>query len=382
MEDAVALLIAQGESELPSLLALRLLLLRPRRTAQGSRLERDRSDRRPLPPTLRFLSDEGLDEGGDVLDRAALGQAIEAGHLQVGRLEDRLITEDLTGTRVTDQAPSIEDHRAMGVLQGEVHVVGDEEDGEAKVPVQVGEELHQGGVAPPILARRRLVEDQEARVRHQDAGDGHPLLLPVAEGTDGPPMILAQRTEAEHVHHAVADLLLPIPLLPQGEGDLVVDDIAADHMVGVLHDEADERGALACRVAGEVHPIHDDLSTVGGEHPHQETGERRLARSVGAEDRDHLPASDRQAHVVERLGDAVVGEAQGLGLEQDRPHLLPLLRSLSSMPRPHLLLAGARGDGIETADVINLSDGTPGEVQGRQIERLPDPQVGERGGPE
>ena len=86
---------------------------------------------------MGLFCDEGLDEGGDLLDLARLGQSIEAGHLQVGRLEDLLVAEDLAGTLVTDEVSSIEDHRAMGILEGEVHIVGDEEDGQAEAPVQI-----------------------------------------------------------------------------------------------------------------------------------------------------------------------------------------------------------------------------------------------------
>ena len=45
--------------------------------------------------------------------------------------------------------------------------------------VDLPDELHELGVVPEVLARRRFVEDQDLRAHHQARCDRHPFVLPV-----------------------------------------------------------------------------------------------------------------------------------------------------------------------------------------------------------
>ena len=175
-------------------------------------------------------------------------------------------------------------------------------------------------------------------------------------------MILPQSTEAEDIHDPVPDLILSVPLLAKGEGNLIVDDIAADHMVGVLHDKADEGGALARRIVAKVLTIHDNRATVRVEHPHQEAGKGRLARPIGAEDRDHLPRLYREVYAIERIDDTIVGEAKVGYLE----HRLLVghngERALLLVPGAHLARTTAEVHPLKGADIPQGCDITAGEA--------------------
>ena len=83
-------------------------------------------------------------------------------------------------------------------------------------------------------------------------------------------------------------------------------DLVAAHPRQVVVGEAGERLAV-------------DAHTAGGRtvESADEIEERRLARSGGSDDRDHLAARDRDAHIVEGGDAALAGELLGDVLERD-----------------------------------------------------------------
>src|SRR5580700_9623277 len=170
------------------------------------------------------------------------------------------------------------------------------------------EELR-GGVR--IEARGRLVEDGDLRAFHQDFGKAETLPHAAGEGGD----TLVGKFAKPDLLDRVGDALLAFgePKADQacgiaeviGGGEAVV---KADR-VRQISDAAFDRERLARRI--EAEHAHLAAGDFGQAEQHQDG--RRLARAVGTEKSENLPAPDGERDVVDSDRRAVVfGEAGGL----------------------------------------------------------------------
>ena len=147
------------------------------------------------------------------------------------------------------------------------------------------------------------------RVHRKGAGDGDALLLPA--GKRMRLMLLKPRKTdiLEALGHAFAQLGGGNAEVLGSEGNVVFHKGGDQLVVWVLKYHA---GALANRVGvlalGGVHAANLHLPLIGNEQRVQMLRERRLPRSVAAEDAHELAALDLHACARERERLAVVGE--------------------------------------------------------------------------
>ena len=218
---------------------------------------------------------------------------------------DRLVVDVDRGADLVDLALGHDDD-GVGHGQGLLLVVGDEDEGDARLLLDLLQlDLHVLAELQ-VQGTERLVEQQDAGLGHEGAGDGHALLLAAGETGDAALLEPGQRHEGEHLAHAAVDLVAGTFLLAQGEGDVLIDRQMGEERVLLEH------GVHAAPVRGDlVDPLaeEDDVALVGGLEPADQPQERGLAAARGAEQGEELVVVDVQVdvledrHTVEGFGD-------------------------------------------------------------------------------
>jgi hypothetical protein len=188
------------------------------------------------------------------------------------------------------------------------------------------DELHEGG----RQAHRRLVEQQQAGLRHQRPGHGQHLLL--TAGQRARDLLRALLESREHGVPAL-DALLDDGLVLDREGphaEVLLDRQPSEHAttLGDLHDA--QRDHVMGRHVGQVLSVETDGSLSGDEEAADRVEGGGLACAVGADERDDLALFDRQGDPLERVDVAVVG-VEVVHLEQGHVSL-PRRRSRPRRP--------------------------------------------------
>ena len=167
-----------------------------------------------------------------------------------------------------------------------------------------------------VEPRRRLVEQHEPRAGHQCATDLDQPADPEAQRLDRP---VSDRSETEQVEHRLRALPFGSRrtseeqhVLPQGTA-AVPHTICDEEMLTWAHarEQLDplerardaEASALVGRYTSELTVGEPHRPAVRLQEAEQAVEERRLARTVRADEPDDLPLGDVEAHAVER-GDA------------------------------------------------------------------------------
>src|SRR5690606_11839596 len=186
----------------------------------------------------------------------------------------------------------------------------------------VGDDEHAGGLGGALEPGEDLrfdlgvdgaggvVEDEQAGVAGEGAGEGDPLALAAGE---------AGAALAEFGVQAVLEVADEL-VGPGGGQSLpdagVVDALAVERDVGadgVVEDEGnllDQRGGGGEGGGGEfaqVDAVEPDRAPGGVDEPGGQVGQGRLARAGGADERDGLAGFDGEGHVAQRLGAVRVG---------------------------------------------------------------------------
>ncbi len=155
------------------------------------------------------------------------------------------------------------------------------------------------GFALAVEVARRLVQDQNARVRQDRPRDGQALLLPAAEAhaplaDERAVALLRLADETVGVRGLRrGDDLIGARLAP-GVGD-VLGDGAVEEKDILLHD-AQERAVTAHVDLAKVAPVEQDAPLRGVVEPGHEVAERGLAAAAGADQGDGLPRRDIERH--------------------------------------------------------------------------------------
>ncbi|ESQ67962.1 hypothetical protein PA15_0306525 [Pseudomonas aeruginosa HB15] len=213
--------------------------------------------------------------------------------------------------------PALVHHRdAVRQRQGFALIVGDIDEGDADVLLQVDQfDLHffaQLGVQ----RRQRFVEQQQARPVDQRAGDRHALALAAGKLCRHAPALVRQAHVLQGLFDAGVDLALRHSGHLQREGDVLRHAHVREQRVALEHRM---HRALLRLDAGEVLAVEADLAAVrlveAGEHA-QEGG---LAAPGRAEEGEEFAGVDRQADIVDG---GEVAEAAGhvADLEQGGRH--------------------------------------------------------------
>ena len=155
-------------------------------------------------------------------------------------------------------------------------------------------------------AQRRLVEQEQARTRHQGAGDCQHLLLAARQRTAA--LRLALLEDGKHL---------------EGAGDILVEKLWVAHRGAHLqileHGHAREYAAALGRLRdaelgnlvdgrlGDVLAVEVDRTGARARRAANCHHQGRLARTVGADEGDDLPGIDVHVDALERLDLAVEG---------------------------------------------------------------------------
>ncbi len=186
----------------------------------------------------------------------------------------------------------------------------------AETAMQVAQLELQLGAQLLVERRHRLVEEEDARLEDEGAGQRHALLLAARKLRRHAVGEAAELHEIERRLDALARLGFGHAADAQG----IEDVLRHAHMrkEGIaLEDDAEI--ALLGRQVGDRHAVQPDdalgrLHEAGDRHQY-----RRLARAGGAEQGDELAGGDGERHVVDRLDVPVVlrqpfeGDGVGVG---------------------------------------------------------------------
>src|SRR3990170_6793675 len=292
------------ESQTPMYQASRSLVIdRPshdvdERLLEARRLERD----------LEPLPDAPLDDRQDLLVRGRM-EDLAAVRIAVGGLDDQPHPDARLRLRLVHgaeerEAALLDDREAVRELLRLVHVVRREEHGHALLREAPDRRPHLAA-AEGVEANRRLVEEQELRVRDERHAQEDALAEPAGEIRAQLVLVLPQIELPE-------DLLRPLRRVRAGHA---ADQAHEPHVVergqhhlraGLLREDGD---ALADRPRAT-----DDLAPEDGRAPRrghelrrEDPQQRRLPRPVPPEKAEHLPLRDAEGDVLERLRAAWIG---------------------------------------------------------------------------
>ncbi|CAM5473184.1 hypothetical protein SSTU70S_05805 [Stutzerimonas stutzeri] len=217
------------------------------------------------------------------------------------------LLEQLAHAGVLDDAAVVDDADVAAQLLGFFQVVRGEDDGDA-LTIQFGEERPHRAAQLDVHARCRLVEDQQARLVDQRAGDHQPALHAAGEHSRG------------HV------TLVPQPQLMQIFFGTLPGDLRRDAVVARLGDEdieglfelvevellrhhaqaALESGRIAIQVVAEH--VHRAAALVHQRGKNADGG--GLAGAVGAEQGEEIAFGNVQVDALEGLEAVAIGLGQ------------------------------------------------------------------------
>ena len=187
--------------------------------------------------------------------------------------------------------------------------------------------------------RRRLVEHQEPRPRHERATHREHLLLTAAQGSRLLSLTLLQPGK-EVVHELERRAIGPLRVRAQ-------DEIALQghrrEQVPLGRDVGDPRTRDAVGgTAGQILPVEEDPALHRREQPGDRPEERRLARAVRADDRDRLAGANLDVDAVDDALAEVPGRQPG-DLKQRGPARGTRRRPAGPASRPRARPPSAAG---------------------------------------
>ena len=119
---------------------------------------------------------DGVELAAVLADPAAGDAAQQADGVRVAR-----VLEDLLGRAFLDELPRVEDADAFARLPDDPEVVADEEDGGGEPLLELSDQVEHLRLHGRVEAGRRLVEDEQLRVRGEGHRDDDALLHPSGE---------------------------------------------------------------------------------------------------------------------------------------------------------------------------------------------------------
>ena len=224
---------------------------------------------------------------------------------------------------------------SVGDVEGHQRVLLDEQDRRALL-VDLDDDLEDLLDEDRGQPHRRLVEQQERRMRHQRTADRAHLLLAARHRPGLLRLPLGQARE--QMEDALEILLQPALVLALERAHLeVLEHGHPREQLPPLGRLGDAAGDDVVRgVVGDVLAAEPDLAAARVVEPVDRAQGRRLARAVGAEQRDDLAVAHLERHALERVNRAVVGvdvfELEDRGLDGCRRAFAAC--SLTTRPPP------------------------------------------------
>jgi hypothetical protein len=221
-------------------------------------------------------------------------------HLDAGHEPNHIGALDLQRGDVGNHPPLTQDHDAIGQAEHLLKVVGDQQDPGASFP-----DLPDQGLDLERLdhaeRRRGLVQDQQARTRHQGPAKGHQLTLAAGEGSDR--SIQRQRAGAHPlqdggrllVHAGVGEEQTALP----AQGD-VRHDVEVVAQTVVLPEDLHPRLSDLVGSGRHGRALEVDLALVGLDDPGKAGHQRGLPGPGFPHQRHHLAPGDPERHIPQR----------------------------------------------------------------------------------
>ncbi len=266
---------------------------------QHRRIGRQRRDRRPPAAVVAVQPRDRVQQGARV------------GGLRVGK--------DLGDRAFLDVGAVLHHADPVGQPGDDAHVVGDQRQRRAGLPLQLGHQVEDLGLHRHVQRRRRLVGDQQFRSRRERRRDHHPLAHAAGELV----RILPQPPRRVGDPHPVQPLARPrlrrVPRKPQVQpqrlGDLLTDlHVRGQRRQRVLEDHGHLRAADAVEVPRlqpkQLLPVQLRRSrspAVAGQQPHHRQEGLALARPALADHAQRLAALDIQRDAAHGADHAIVG---------------------------------------------------------------------------
>ena len=222
--------------------------------------------------------------------------------------------EDVVDRPFFDDAARVHHDDAVGEARDHAEVVGDEQEREAEVAAEVGEQLEDLGLGRDVERGGGLVGDEHARSVGERHREHHPLAEAAGElvrvraraadrvgdadrleEVDRPQLGGAAR-HARLVHHDRLGHLVADALHRVERGHRVLEhhrQLAAAQLAVVAVGEADQRAAVEAHVATGDAPGRVD-------EPHHRERGHGLARARLPHHRDGLARGERERHAVDR----------------------------------------------------------------------------------
>jgi len=182
--------------------------------------------------------------------------------------------------------------------------------------IQLANQLHHLALLAIIQPGRRLVEDEQPRAQREDARDGEPLPLPLAEQKRIGSALVVEPDRMKNLGAARLDFSFVVPEVARTKFHFGLNRIGENLMVGILEDVADLARSLGGPQRGAIAPFQRDGSGIGREQTDRHLRQRGFTRAVLADDRHELAARDCQRNFVEHARPVRIGEAYRLGCEQ------------------------------------------------------------------
>ena len=186
---------------------------------------------------------------------------------------------------------------AIGDLEGIFPVVRHEHGRHARRGVEPPQPGPQVLADACVEGAEWLVEQQDAGLRGERAGERDPLPLPARELRRSPVREPLEPHVAEELAHAIGDARLRRAAHAEAEGDVLEDRHVLEERV-VLEDQPHvARGGGGARHVG---PVEAHRSRIRRLEPGEDAQERRLAATRGPEQREQLALRHLQRDIVER----------------------------------------------------------------------------------
>ena len=220
---------------------------------------------------------------------------------QPGALRAR-IAEELLRRRLLDDLALVHEDDAVGDRAGKAHLVRDDQHGHARAR-QLHHHVQHLLDHLGIERRGRLVEQHDARVHAQRAGDRHALLLPAREL----PRILVGLLRNVHAIKIAPRQLLGLRarhlLHPHRAEAEIVQHGQMREEVEALEHHADlgAHPVDLAQVVGQLHAVDDDAAVLVRFEAIDAANERGLARARGPADDDLLALVDGEVDVPQDL---------------------------------------------------------------------------------
>src|SRR3954453_12105477 len=211
--------------------------------------------------------------------------------------------------RKLDDLAQVHHGHAVAHVPDDGQAVRDEDDREAELALEVGEEVEDLGLDRDVERRHRLVADDQLRLERERPRDADALPLAARELVGEAAVVLRVQAHArEELAHLRLRVLLGL-VDREGLADDLPDGLArVQRRVRILEDHLHltaQRTEVALRQVRDVAAVEDDLPGRRLEQAHDQPRRRRLPPPGLADDAEGLPLVDVERHVLDRVHDRV-----------------------------------------------------------------------------